>query len=333
MKIAIFETKGWQKTHLAKKLKKHSVTFFEERINDVPVSKFKGTEAIVTFINSKVRKDIIAACKNLKVIATMSTGFDHIDTAYAKSKKIPVCSVPFYGENTVAEHAMALLLTLTRNIHTSVAHSLKGDHSIKGLMGYDLKGKTIGVIGGGHIGLNTVHMARGFGMNVLVFDLYRNEFMHEVLGFEYATMDEIYKKSDIISLHVPYNTHTHHMLDKKAFNKMKKGVILINTSRGGVIDSAALKYALDKKIISKAGLDVLENEQDILFDRHEEEFKDDKERVKTFRLNQDIITRENVLFTPHTAFDTKEAISRILDTTVGNIEGVINKKPVNVVNK
>lgn len=333
MKIAIFETKGWQKTHLAKKLKKHSLTFFEERINDVPIAKFKGTEAIITFINSKVREDIITACKNLKVIATMSTGFDHIDTAFAKKKKIPVCSVPFYGENTVAEHAMALLLSLSRNVHHSYVKSHQGDHTLRGLMGFDLKDRTIGIIGGGHIGMNTVHMARGFGMKVLVFDLYRNEFMHEVLGFEYASMDEIYKKADIISLHVPYNAHTHHLLDKAAFNKMKKGMILINTARGGLIDTSALKYALDKKIVSKAGLDVLENEQDLLFSRHEEEFKDDKERVRIFRLNNDIINRENVIFTPHSAFDTKEAITRIMDTTIENVQGAISKKPINVVNK
>lgn len=322
MKIAIFETKGWEKTYLNKKLKGHTIKFFKDAINDENIKQVKTYDVLVVFIKSNVTKKIIDQIPKLKLITTMSTGFDHIDVKYAKKKGIPVTSVPFYGENTVAEHTFALILSLSRNIHKTYVRTIAGNYKIDGLMGFDLKGKTIGIIGGGHIGMHVARMAKAFSMRVLVFDLYKDTFKSEILGFEYASLDEIYKNSDIISLHVPYNKHTHHLINKDSFKKMKKGMLLINTARGGIIDTESLIWALDKKILSGAGLDVLEHENDINEEKAVINDPEHEERYKQMALNHIILARDNVVYTPHTAFFSKEALIRILNTTIENINSI-----------
>lgn len=331
MKITFFEVKGWEKTHLKNKLKGHDLTFFESPIHEVPISKYKTTEVLSVFVNSKVDKTIIDSLPKLKLINTMSTGFDHIAVKHAKKKGIPVCSVPFYGENTVAEHAFALMLSLSRNVHKAYVRTTKEDYRIDGLIGFDLKDKTLGIIGGGHIGMHVARMAKAFGMHVRVFDLYHDNFKSEIVGFKYASLDEIYKSADVISLHVPYNEHTHHLLNKEAFSKMKKGVLIINTARGGVIDTNSLIWALDKKIVAGAGLDVLENEQDVAEEKQLLHDPGHPERYKQLVLNHVLLKRDNVVYTPHIAFYSKEALTRILDTSVDNFQGFISKKMINVV--
>lgn len=331
MKIALFEVKGWEKTHIRKQLKGHDLKFFDEKLNDVAVGKYKDSECVCVFVNSTIDKKVVASLPKLRLIATMSTGFDHIDLKTAEKKKITVCSVPFYGENTVAEHTFALILSLSRNVHRAYMRSVQGIHKIDGLMGFDLKGKTLGLIGGGHIGLHVARMAKAFGMNVLVFDLNKDHFKEEILGFKYADMDTVVKSSDVISLHVPYNEHTHHMVNKQMFSKMKKGVILVNTARGGVIDTAALLWALEKRIVRGAGLDVLENEQDITEERVLLNDKTHIERQHNLIRNHMLLNNENVVYTPHIAFFSREALVRILDTTAKNIDKYLEGNPGNVV--
>ena len=196
--IAFFEIKPWEKAYLKKNLKQHNLDFFEEKINDTNLSKAKNADIVSVFIYSKINADILKKIPGIKMIATRSTGFDHIDIKEAKKKNIPVCNVPYYGENTVAEHTFALILSLSRNVHKSYVRTLKNNFSIKGLTGFDLKGKTIGIVGGGHIGMNVAKIAKGFSMNVLIYDLQRQTFLSEVMGFEYTSFEDLLKKSDII---------------------------------------------------------------------------------------------------------------------------------------
>ncbi len=325
----------WEKGHLKAALKgKVSVRGYKETA-DLVLDKAKEASILSTFINSKVTPQVIDALPNLRFIATRSTGFDHIDTRYARSKGIAVSNVPTYGENTVAEHTFALILSVARHLKKAQSKISQGDFSIKELIGFDLKGKTIGVIGTGHIGLRVIKMAVGFSMNVLAFDPVQNHFLEEVLGFKYADFDTILRKSDIISLHAPYNQKTHHLINKDSIQKIKKGAVLINTARGGLVDTIALTEALDQGILSGAGLDVLEGEDMILEEKQLLRKRKDlynPDKLKLTIRNCFILQRENVVFTPHTAFYSKEAIQRILDTTVANIEAFLKGSPINVVN-
>jgi D-lactate dehydrogenase len=331
MKIAFFEIKDWERTFLKKRLKNEIVKFFNEPINLENIKEIKDFDVICGFVNSKITKEIIDNLPKLKLISTMSTGFDHIDIKYAKKKGISVTSVPVYGENTVAEHTFALILSLSRNIHKTYVRTIAENYKIDGLMGFDLKGKTLGVIGGGHIGMHVAKMAKAFNMDVLVFDLFHDSLKSELIGFKYETLDNIYSQSDIISLHLPYNENTHHLINKKAFLKMKKGVLIINTARGGIVDTESLVWALDKKIVSGAGLDVLENEADINEEKQVLSNPKHEERYKSLVLNHILLKKENVVYTPHTAFFSKEALVRILSTTVENINDLKTKKFKNLV--
>jgi len=325
----------WEIDHLKKSLNKTaSIKHFKETA-DLVIDNIKQTVILSTFINSKITKNVIDSLPRLKFITTRSTGFDHIDVDYARKKGILVSNVPTYGENTVAEHTFALILSIARHLKKSHLRASEGDFLIKGLMGFDLKGKTIGVVGTGHIGLRVIKMAVGFSMHVLAFDPVKNRFLEEVLGFKYVEFETLLKKSDIISLHAPYNKKTHHMINENNIGMIKKGAILINTARGGLVDTVALAKALDKKILAGAGLDVLESEdvileeKQLLMRRKKDLYNPDKLKI-TLR-NAFLLQRENVVFTPHIGFYSKEALERILDTTIHNIIGFQKNRPVNTV--
>lgn len=279
----------------------------------------KDADVLVVFVESPVTKKTIAQMPHLKMIATMSTGFDHIDVKAAKARKIPVCTVPFYGENTVAEHALALILGLTRKLFQSVKRVKEGVYDYHGLRGVDLKGKTLGVIGTGRIGTHLVHMAKGLEMNVIGYDPYPNKEMAEKMGFTYTTLDKLLANSDVISLHVPLFPETYHLINKKNIKKVKKGAYLINTARGGLIDPEALVWALQKNQIAGAGLDVLEDEG---FVQEEDKFLSSnctECQIKTNLMNNIIIDHPNTIVTPHNAFNSTEALQRIIDTTIENV--------------
>jgi D-lactate dehydrogenase len=331
MKIAFFEIKGWEKKFLKNNLKGYSLEFFSQPLSMKNVKKAKDFSVVSVFIYSKINKNILKKLPKLKLITTRSTGFDHINLKECRKRKIIVCNVPYYGENTVAEHTFGLILSLSRHIHKSYVRTLRGNFSIEGLTGFDLKGKTMGIVGGGHIGLHVARMARGFGMNVLVYDIKKQNFLAEVIGFKYMPLDGLLKESDIISLHVPYNKHTHHLINKKNIKKIKKGAILINTARGGVVDTNALLYALENKILAGAGLDVIEGEE-LIKEEHQLLHKTkNPEKWRTMVRNHRIFRMDNVVFTPHNAFNSKEALERILGTTSQNILAFLSKHPQNTV--
>ena len=319
MHIAFFETTDKEKAYIREKLANHEISFFKEALSEKNAPEAMECDIISVFIYSSITVSILEKCPNLRAILTRSTGFDHIDLTACNERGIVVENVPFYGENTVAEHTFSLILALSRNVHKSYARGLKGDFSIEGLMGFDLKDKTIGVIGTGHIGLHVIRIAKGFGMHVLAFDTQKNVFLSEVLHYTYVPLEDVLAASDIVTLHVPYNEHTHHLINRENIRKIKKGALLINTARGGVIENEALVEALDTGILSGAGLDVLEGEDAI---------KDDKQCLqndcqtdaKKDDRNQNLLNRDNVVYTPHIGFYSKEAINRILDTTLENIE-------------
>ncbi len=273
--------------------------------------------------------DVVRRLPNLKMIALRTTGFDNVDIIECARHGVVVCNVPAYGDNTVAEHTFGLLLSLARHIHTSFDRDKDMDFTIKDLVGFDLKRKTLGILGGGKIGMNVAKIAHGFGMKVFVYDKMQNNFYTDILDFEYASLDRIYAESDIITLHLPYLAQTHHIIDKKAIHKMKHGVILLNAARGALIDTEALLDGLESGRIAKAGLDVLEEEE---FLTHPQSFDARHPKQATLLvMNRKIIAHPNVIFTPHNAFNTNEALQRIEATTLENIKSFLRGKTINQV--
>lgn len=330
MQIAFFEVKDWEEEYLKNRLKGHLLKFFDEKLSLENAQQVKDSDAISVFIYSKIDEPIIREFPNLKLISTRSTGFDHIDLEACKKQGITVCNVPSYGENTVAEHAFALILSISRGVCRTCPR-FEHDFSLEGLMGFDLKGKTIGVVGAGQIGLHVIRIAKGFGMNVLAFDVHPNKILSEVLGFEYTSLEDLLSGSDIITLHVPYNKYTHHLLNRDNFKLVKKGAILINTARGSIVETEALIEALDKKILSGAGLDVIEGEELIKEEKQLLYEPKNIEALSSLVKDHILLSKDNVVFTPHIAFYSKEALERILETTVENISAFASGKPQNIV--
>ena len=283
-------------------------------------------------IYSVADKKVINSLVSLKYITTRSTGFDHIDLKTCKRKNILVSNVPTYGENTVAEHTFALILALSRKIHLSWERTQKGDFSLDNLRGFDLKGKTLGVVGTGNIGRRVIRIAQGFEMNILAFDIKPNQKFAKKIGFKYVPLGYLFKNSDIITLHAPYNKTTHHLINLKALRLFKKKCYLINTARGGLCDTTALLRGLKQKIFAGLGLDVLEEEY---FIREERELLNTAFKktcdLKTVLENHVLINQPNVIITPHNAFNSQAALTRILDTTIENIKAFTVNKPINLV--
>lgn len=317
--------------YVRKKLRGFSVSMKDEPLNEDNLD--KKTEVLGVFVDSPITSNTISHLPKLKLIVTMSTGYDHVALTIAKRKKIPVCNVPSYGENTVAEHALALMLALSRKLFPSVKRVKEGIYDYHGLRGFDIKGKTIGIIGAGHIGMHLVRMLQGFDATVIAYDPHPEKKLEKKYGFEYATFDRLIKTSDIISLHVPLLPATKHLINKKVLKKMKKGSYIVNTARGGLIDAEALVKALDDGTIAGAGLDVLEDEG--LVADHEDLFglQNGEKRMRLNLMNNMLIDHPRVIITPHNAFNSTEAVTRIMDTTVENIKRYADGKPQNDVTK
>ncbi|PIR04884.1 MAG: hydroxyacid dehydrogenase [Candidatus Liptonbacteria bacterium CG11_big_fil_rev_8_21_14_0_20_35_14] len=327
MKIGIWRIKGWEKDYLESALKGHEVSFFEGDLNKDTIPSDTSFEIISVFVGSLLDSEVINALSNLKLITTRSTGFDHIDLETAHKKNIQVAYVPTYGENTVAEHAFALLLCLAHRIYEGYDRLReKGVYSFEGLEGFDLKDKTIGIIGTGHIGQYAIKIANGFSMKVIAFDAFPKKDLNNELNFEYKNiLDELLSESDVVSLHVPYIKETHHMINKNNILKMKKGSVLINTARGALVETEALVSALEGGHLAGAGLDVFE-EEDVAKDELGYLLSgSDKSDLKVVLENHKLIDMNNVIVTPHSAFNTKEAKTRILNTTLENINSFIEK--------
>ncbi len=324
----------WEKDYLKELLGNDFDTAFFEKPAQTLGKELESFDILSVFIKSKLDKIFLNRFPNFRFITTRSTGYDHIDVKAAKKKGIAVSNVPTYGENTVAEHTFALILSLSRRLRKAYLKTLASDFSLSGLMGFDLKGKTLGVMGTGHIGLHVIRIGVGFGMKVLAYDVQEKKFLSEVMGFEYTPLEELLAKSDIISLNVPYLPSTHHMINDKTVRMIKKGAVLINTARGGLIETSALVKALDEGILSGAGLDVLEEEEFILEEKRILENSESKahwDKLNTTLKNHVLLHRENVIYTPHMAFYSREAVQRILDTTIENIRAHLDSRPVHLV--
>jgi D-lactate dehydrogenase len=306
MKIAFFEVEKWQEKYLKKKLKKHKLQFFKEHLTK-NVDKIKNVEVLCIFVYSKITEEILNKLEKLKFICTMSTGYDHIDLGACKKNGIKVYNASTYAENTVAEHTFSMLLALSRKLCDANEKFMKGNMNLDGLRGFDLKGKTLGLIGSGRIGLNVIKMAKGFEMNVIVYDIVRNK------KLRYVSLSTLLKKSDIVSLHAPLTSDNRHLLNKKHINEMKKDAILINTARGGLVDTVAVADAIRKNKLGGVGLDVLENEKEL-----KKGFRGNDEIKKAVRY---LLKQDNVIITAHNAFNSKESVYRLLDETIDNISG------------
>ncbi|MCL5784197.1 MAG: NAD(P)-binding domain-containing protein [Patescibacteria group bacterium] len=334
MKIAFFEINEQEKKdYFSQNLTGHEVGFFEQALGENFVPNHTDFEVISIFVGSKINQTVIDAFPNLKAIVVRATGFDNVDLAYTKSKNILVCNVPAYGSNTVAEFTFGLILSLSRKIpQASYRLKVSEEFSFEGLRGFDLNGKTLGVIGTGKIGSNVIKIAKGFNMAVLAYDPHQNEELTKTLSFNYVTLEELLKNSDIVTIHVPLMEQTHHLINKDNLPLMKKGSLLINTSRGGIVDTDALSKALMQEQLGGAALDVLEEEGDL---KEEIELlvadKIPLEDYKKVIEDHVLIHLPNVIITPHMAFYTKEAEFSIMETTVKNIKSALADTPENVV--
>ncbi len=316
MKIAFFEIHPDEEKELKKTFKSHQLIFSPEVLTAKNTQKAAEAEILSVYIYSKVTHEVLDQFPHLKCITTRSTGYDHIDREECKKRKITVCNVPSYGENTVAEHAFALILELSRRVTQARQEVLEKKRPVATLPCFDLKGKTFGVIGTGRIGQSAIHIAKGFGMNVIAYDIIENKQAAKEIGFTYVSLENLLKQSDVITLHVFLSEKTHHLLNKENLKHVKKGSILINTSRGPVVETAALVQALKKGDLSGAGLDVLEDEESLIEGHPNTE--------QSF-----LLKNSNVIYTPHTAFYSKESVLRILTTTIENITSFLSKKPLN----
>jgi D-lactate dehydrogenase len=321
MLIQHFHSSEEYKTYIQESLQNHTnIDHIFTASADIVAEEVDSTAEIITvFVHTQVTAEHLDLFPNLKCILTRSTGFDHIDLAEAKKRGITVSNVPFYGENTVAEHTFALLLAIARSLPRLITRTSLCNFEYKDLRGFDLQGKTIGVIGTGHIGMHTVKIAHGFGMKVLAFDVVQNSFLPKVLDYEYVSFDDLLAQSDIITLHAPYNEKTRHMIDAESINKMKDGVVIINTSRGALIRNEDLFDAVKSGKVAAVGLDVLENEEDLL-------------NCVSNPLLEQMVTHNRIFFTPHTGYYTQEAQQRIWQTTVENIAECVSGNHENVVN-
>ena len=230
--IAFFEVTPKEKKYLNKKFKKdYEILFYKEELNSDTAYLIKNVDVISPFIYSDIDSEVLSKATKLRLIATRSTGFNHIDIKTAEKKNISVANVPYYGENTVAEHTFALILALSRNLHKAYVRTINNDFTLQGLQGFDLKGKILGVIGAGSIGVHVIKIAKGFGMKVIASDAKPNHILEELLDFKYVSLDALLQDSDIITLHCPYNAHTHHLINMGNINKIKKGTLFINMRR------------------------------------------------------------------------------------------------------
>ena len=337
MKIAFFRLEQWEKEYIEKhddfKKLKAEVVFFDEKLDKDHLPKDTSAEVISIFINSKIDEEVLEAFPNLKCIVTRSTGFDHIDLRSCEERNIVVSNVPSYGEDTVAEYTFGLILALARKIYQGFDQIREtGSFSLEGLRGIDLKGKTLGVIGTGKIGRNVVRLARGFEMNVIACDISPDDEFAKEMNMTYCEPLKALQEGDIVTLHVPYTKETHHLINKNNISMMKKGAYLINTSRGGIVETEALVKALKDGHLGGAALDVLE-EEGVIQDELEflMEGRPEEHNLKTVLANHILIDMPNVIVTPHNAFNTWGALQRILDTTLVNIKAFGEGKPVNLI--
>ena len=311
IKIAMFDSKQYDIDSFdSLKTEDIKIKYFETKLTEDTADLARGYDAVVVFVNDTVNSTVIDILHSLgvKLVALRCAGFNNVNLKHAKDK-ISVIHVPAYSPEAVAEHAIGILLTSIRRIHRAYIRSKDFNFSLNGLTGFNLHGKTMGVIGTGKIGKAFVNICKGFGMKVLAYDLYPDE----SLGIEYTDIEDIFKRADIISLHCPLTKENYHLIDENAISTMKDGVILVNTSRGSLIDAEALLEGIKSRKVGAACLDVYEEESDLFFE-------DNSGHIVQDDILARLISMPNVLITSHQAFLTKEALENIAETTLGGIE-------------
>ncbi len=316
MKIAMFDTHRFDRDafEIANQRFSHQLTFLEPRLTRDTAMLAAGFPVVCSFVNDRIDRDTLSIlhANGVRLIALRSAGYNHVDLSECSRLDLPVVRVPEYSPYAVAEHAVALILTLNRKTHRAHARVREANFSLDGLVGFDLHGKTVGVIGTGRIGAVMLRIMRGFGCRLLAHDLAPDIRLTEELGASYVELPEIFRESDVISLHVPLTPATRHLIDASALGHMKPGVLLINTGRGALIDTPSLVAALKRGQIGGAGLDVYEEEEGVFFhDMSEQVLQDD--------VLARLLTFPNTLVTSHQGFLTREALANIAETTLANV--------------
>ena len=323
-KIAFFGAKPYDIASFDKVNEKYNydIRYYKGHLNPNNVVLTQDTDAVCIFVNDTADAAVIDAMVNngVKLLALRCAGFNNVDLKAAKGK-LPVVRVPAYSPYAVAEYSLALMLSLNRKIHRAYWRTRDGNFSLNGLIGFDMHGKTIGIIGTGKIAKILIRLLKGFGMRILAYDLYPDMKFAEEEGISYVTLDELYRESDIISLHCPLTDQTKYMIDKDSIDKMKKGVMIINTGRGQRINTNDLIEGLKEKKIAAAGLDVYEEEGEYFYEDKSDKIIDDDVLARLLSFN-------NVIVTSHQAFFTKEALYNIAETTLQNIDDFRHHRPL-----
>lgn len=313
-RIAFFDTKNYDEEYFNKYNKDYNyeITYFKSKLNSETAKLTKGYDAVCIFVNDKADEETLKILEEngVKILALRCAGFNNVDIEHKGNLK--VVRVPKYSPYAVAEHAVALLLNIDRKLYKSYQRVRKYNFSIDGLMGFDIHGKTVGVIGTGKIGQVFAKIMKGFGANVIAYDIYQNSQAAEEIGFKYVSLDELYANSDIISLHVPLTPETNKMINKESIQKMKHGVYILNCSRGKLINTDDLVEELSTGRIGGVGLDVYENEEQFFL----RDVSNDYVRDKNLSI---LLSMPNVIITSHQAFFTKEAVTNISEQTLQNI--------------
>lgn len=316
MKVAVFSSKPYDRDHLNKiNQGVHELTFFEPHLDEQTAALSAGFDAVCCFVNDTLSAPVIEtlAANNIKLIAMRCAGFNNVDLIKTEELGITVARVPEYSPYAVAEHAAALAMSLNRNLHRAHNRVRENDYSLHGLLGFDLHGKTVGVIGTGKIGLAFIKIMLGFGCRVICSDPYPNPDVEQT-DAEYVPLEKLWAESDVISLHCPLLPSTRHIINSNSLHQMKSGVMIINTSRGALIDTRAVIEALKIGKVGYLGLDVYEEEADLFFEDNSNEILHDDTFAR-------LLTFKNVMITGHQAFFTKEALNAIAQVTMDNISG------------
>ena len=318
---------------------------FASRLEDVGAD----AEIVSCFIYSKIDSAFLAAHPSLKLVASRSTSVDHIDTAACHARGVLVCSLPFYGEATVAEHTFALILALSRRLREVMLAPKTGRFSYEATRGFELAGKTLGIVGMGRIGQRVAELAHAFQMHVLAYDVHQSAATTGNLICDFVTLDDLLASSHVVSLHAPLSAETYHILNAEALAKCRRGVLVINTARGSLLDTHALREALNSGQVGGAGLDVLQDERvmrdsasriiaaDIIQHLRSDALATDEQDADRIRelqelmLSDDVLSRSNVVFTPHVAFNSVEATDRMRRATLENISGFAAGRPIHVI--
>lgn len=315
MKIAFYDTKKYDIPTFKEYGKKYGIDikFFETKLNEDTVGLAEGYDGVCVFVNDTVNSNVIDRLSKMgvSVLALRCAGFNNVDIKYAYGK-IHVLRVPAYSPYAVAEHAIALLLASVRRIHKAYIRSKDFNFSLSGLTGFDLHGKTVGVIGTGKIGKVFINICRGFGMRVLAYDKYPAKELEDGEYVRYTSLERLFRESDIISLHCPLTDETYHLINEESLSKCKKGMVLINTSRGALVDAEALLNGIKERKVGAACLDVYEEESDLFFEDNSGHILEDDTLAR-------LISMPNVIVTSHQAFLTEEALENIAETTLKNI--------------